>query len=168
MDVRKILNSEVQIQPLQRYSMAVKFRLLFVILALLLLHACQVSNPEPAQTTQTPTAQTAEAVVSGTVTYRQKIALPPDAVVRIEIIDASERVRDFVVVAEQTIKNPGAVPIKFQLRYAPEKIDPNHQYRLLARIEDASGKALFTSSKAYPVISKGSASSLEVIVDQTR
>lgn len=157
--------------------MAVEFRLLFVI-PLLLLHACQVSNPEPAPTTQTPTAQnptaqnptaqTVEAVVSGTITYRQKIALPPDAVVRIEIIDASERVRDFVVVAEQTIKNPGAVPIKFQINCPPDRIDPNHQYRLLARIEDSSGKALFTSSKAHPVITGGSANNLDVIVDQTR
>lgn len=153
--------------------MAVKFRILYVIPLLLLLHACQVSNPEPVPntqttTTQTPTAQTVEPEVSGTITYRQKIALPPDAVVRIEIIDVSERVRDFVVVAEQTIKNPGAVPIKFQISCPPDRIDPNHQYRLLARIEDSSGKALFTSSKAYPVISKGSANTLEVIVDQTR
>lgn len=147
--------------------MVINFRILLVI-PLLLLQACQVSNPEPTPTTQTPTAQTTEPVINGTITYRQKIALPADALVRIEILDASERVRDFVVVAEQTIKNPGTVPIKFQIRYAPEKIDPNHQYHLLARIEDRSGRILFISTKAYPVISKGSANNLEVIVEQTR
>lgn len=148
--------------------MSVTFRILLVIPVLLLLHTCQVSNPEPAPTTQTSTSQTTEPVVNGTITYREKITLPADAVVRIEILDVSERVRDFVVVAEQTITNPGTVPIKFQIRYAPEKIDPNHQYHLLARIEDGSGRVLFTSSKAYPVISKGSATNLEVIVEQTR
>lgn len=143
--------------------MTVKSGLALVLGIFLLLPGCEPSNTEPA-----PAAKPADGVVSGTITYRQKIALPQDAVVKIEIIDASERVRDFVIVAEQTIKNPGAVPIKFQISYPPDKIDPNHQYRLHVRIEDGAGHTLFTGAREYPVITRGSPTSVDVIVDRNR
>jgi putative lipoprotein len=93
--------------------------------------------------------------VSGTIVYRERIALPPDAVVQVQIQDVSLQDVAATVMGEQIITNPGQVPIPYEVAYDPKKIQENHTYAVAARIEDGSGKLLFINTQSYPVITRG-------------
>jgi putative lipoprotein len=95
------------------------------------------------------------ASVSGTVTYRERIALAPDAVVKVQIQDVSLQDVAATVMGEQVIRNPGQVPIPYEVAYDPKEIEDNHTYAVAARIEDGGGKLLFITTQSYPVITRG-------------
>lgn len=93
--------------------------------------------------------------VSGTVTYREKIALPPDAVVIVQIQDISLADAPATVIGEQIIQTDGAqVPFAFEIPYDPAEIEARRTYSLAARIEDGSGNLLFINDTVTPVINK--------------
>jgi uncharacterized lipoprotein YbaY len=102
--------------------------------------------------------------VTGTVVYRQRIALPPDAVVRVTLVDVSRQDVAATVIAEQVVAQPGQVPIPFALPFDPEQIDPRFSYAVQARIE-AGGRLRFVSTRSYPVITRGHPNRVEVRVD---
>jgi putative lipoprotein len=107
-----------------------------------------------------------EATVTGTVTYLQRIALPPDAVVTVRIEDVSKMDVPAEVIGEQIIKTNGAqVPIPFEVPYDPSQIDDRYTYSLRVRIEDGTGKLLFINDTSVPVITRDSPTKdIEVIV----
>lgn len=113
-------------------------------------------------------ADAAQTAVTGVVTYRQRIALPPDAVVRVQLEDTSRADAPAIVLGEQVIEAMGRqVPIPFSIPYDPAHINPNGRYTLRARIESAAGDLLWTNTQAYPVITGGNPShDIEVIVQQ--
>ena len=77
-------------------------------------------------------------MVTGTVAYRERMALPPDAVVEVRLSDVSRQDVAAPVIAETTILPEGRqVPIPFELRYDPGKIEPNRVYALRATIRSA-------------------------------
>src|SRR5690606_4091096 len=60
------------------------------------------------------------------------------------------------VLAEETIETRGAqVPIPFELRYDPARIDPRSSYGLRASIRTADGALLFMSTEHYGVLEDG-------------
>ena len=109
-----------------------------------------------------------EGLVSGTVTYRQRIALSPTAVVEVKLLDVSRADGQAITIAEQRIQPEGRqVPIAFELRYDPSRIQQRRQYVIQARILE-DGRVRFLSSDAYPVITGGNPSTVEVIVRPPR
>ena len=107
-----------------------------------------------------------QATVTGTVTYLQRIALQPDAVVTVRIEDVSKADTMAEVIGEQVIQTDGAqVPIPFEVAYDTDQIEENHSYSLRARIEDGAGKLLFTNDTSVPVITRGNPTQdVEVLV----
>ena len=69
-----------------------------------------------------------EAVLSGTVTYRERIALPPGAVVEIKLLDVSRMDVAAEVIAETAIRPEHQVPIPFELASDPDRIDQRRRY----------------------------------------
>jgi len=108
-----------------------------------------------------------KASVSGTVSYLQRIALPPDASVAVKLVDISKQDVPAVTIAEQKITHPGQMPIPYELRFDPEKIDPRMTYAVQARIEQG-GKLLFNSTQVFPVITRGNPSYMEVKVEPVK
>ncbi|WP_204139358.1 YbaY family lipoprotein [Halomicronema sp. CCY15110] len=107
------------------------------------------------------------AVVTGTVTYRQRIALPPDATVVVTLEDVSLADAPSTVVGGDMIRTAGLqVPIPFSITYDPAEIIPQHRYVVRAKIfygEDLS----WTSTTAYPVITQDSPTEdVEITVQQ--
>jgi putative lipoprotein len=93
--------------------------------------------------------------VTGTVTYRERIALPDDAVVKVQIQDVSKMDVAAQVLSEQVMRTEGKqVPIDYSVPYEPEAIDERLSYSMSARIEDGEGKLLFISDTAIPVITR--------------
>ena len=107
-----------------------------------------------------------EAAVTGQATYLQRIALPEDAVVKVQVADVSLADAPARVIGEQIITSPGQVPISYQVTYDPEVIDPRFDYAVQVRIEDGGGKLLFVNTTHNGVITRGNPSlDVEVVVE---
>jgi len=55
------------------------------------------------------------------------------------------------------------VPVPFELKFEPTKIDANHSYVVSARIV-VDDKLRFLSDKAYPVLTRDNPSHVEMIL----
>lgn len=108
------------------------------------------------------------ASVTGTVSYLPRIALAPNAVIKIQLLDVSKADAKSQTIAEQTINAEGRqVPFDFELKYDPNKINQRNRYALRAQIYE-NGKLRFTSTKSYQVITNGNPDKAEIIVDLAR
>jgi uncharacterized lipoprotein YbaY len=105
------------------------------------------------------------AVIRGTVNYRERIALPPDAVVSIKLVDVSRADAPAVTIGEQTIENPGQVPIPFEIQYDSALIDTRYTYAIQATIT-YDGELRFINTTRYSVIMHGNPSPIEVILEK--
>jgi putative lipoprotein len=94
------------------------------------------------------------AAVSGTVSYVQPTEAAPGTVVIVQIQDISAADAP-AIVGEQSISNPGPVPVPFEVMYDPATIDDSHSYVVHARVEDGSGNLLYTTMQNYAVITQG-------------
>jgi uncharacterized lipoprotein YbaY len=101
--------------------------------------------------------------VYGTVTYLQRVALPPDAVVHVSLFDGARGSRTRNLVNESTIAAEREVPFQFAVWYRPDTIDPAHTYTLEARI-DAGGKTWFKNAEDVPVITHGAPTQVELVL----
>ncbi len=109
-------------------------------------------------------------VVSGTVAYRERIAMPENAVLTMQLQDIS--VPDgtqgsdvpATVIAEQKFTFAGhQVPLPFELHYDAAKIDPKHAYVLSARITVAD-QLMFMNTTAYRVITQGNPTKADIVL----
>ncbi len=111
---------------------------------------------------------TARPQVSGTVTYLQRVALPDDAFVRVQIQDVSILDAPTTIVAEQVFSTNGAqVPLPFDISYPASAVQETRRYSLSVRITDRDGRLLFVSDSHVPVITGGSPTSgIEIVLVQ--
>ncbi len=86
------------------------------------------------------------ATVTGAISYAERIALGPDAVAHIRIVDLDLVDKPGYLVAQKAIHSPGQVPIQFELTYWMERVESGHTYALQARIEDG-GRVIFKTAE---------------------
>jgi putative lipoprotein len=102
--------------------------------------------------------------VTGTVGYRERIMLPPSAVVKVQLVDVSRADAPATVVGEQTFETGSkAAPYTFWIAYDPAKIEANHTYAVQARIE-VGGKLRFISDQRHAVITRGAPSKVDILL----
>jgi putative lipoprotein len=92
----------------------------------------------------------AEKTLKGEVMYRERIALPPNAVLSVQLADVSLADAPAAIVGERKVAPAGQVPIKFEISFDPTVIRPNMTYALQARIT-ADDKLLFITDTRYQV-----------------
>lgn len=85
------------------------------------------------------------ATVAGTISYLERVALSPEAIAHVRIVDLDLADKPGYLVAERSIESPGQVPIAFELTYWMKRIESGHTYALQARIEDG-GKVMFSTT----------------------
>ena len=79
--------------------------------------ACE-SETRPSNTTwEASSGRNPDASVSGSVTYRERLALTPGATLVVELRDVSYADAAAPLIARQTITGPGQVPITFEVGY---------------------------------------------------
>lgn len=142
-----------------------KFAVLF---ALAILAGCSGSKDETAGALPDTTTLEQTPVFSrlnGTLTYRQRIALPDSATVSVILADVSLADAPAIDLGMHTFVSEGRqVPLPFSIEYDPALVDPAHTYAVRARI-DIDGKLAWTSDTVTPVITRGAPSdSVEVIL----
>lgn len=125
-------------------------------------------NDQPVYQDCTTLSPAASAAVTGTVIYRERIALPPNAIVKVQLQDTSRADAPAVTLAEQTIQTQGRqVPIPFTLEYDPSKIREGNTYTVRAQIL-VDGQLRFASDTSYPVLTNGNPSQVEILVRSVR
>ena len=114
--------------------------------------SADIQTPAPAantsiSATQQPAIQ--QPNVSGTVWIRQKVALPPDAVLTVTLSDASLADAPSKVLAQKAVRTEGKQsPFSFVLPFNPADVQPN------ARIT-VNDKLVFITDTVQPVINQG-------------
>ena len=103
--------------------------------------------------------------VTGSVAYRERLALPSDAVIDVQLIDTSVADIATQTVAEALINAEGRqVPVPFTLTYDPAKIVPANRYSVRATIRSGDGMLMFSSTQAYPVLTHGAPSKVDLLL----
>ncbi len=103
-------------------------------------------------------------VVSGTVAYRERIAMPEDAVLTMQLQDVSSADAPAKVIAEQKFTFAGhQVPLPFELHYDSTKIDPKRMYALSARIT-VNEQLMFMNTTTYRVITQGNPVKADILL----
>ncbi len=87
-----------------------------------------------------------KALITGTVVYRERMAVSPRAVVRVSLEDVSRTDVASTQIAETRFLASGGPPYAFALGYDPARIDERHRYSLRATIR-LDDRLLFTSTE---------------------
>jgi putative lipoprotein len=113
-----------------------------------------------------PTFYRATGVVTGTVSYLQKIALPDNAVVEVYLVDATNENAPATYLSGVSFTTNGKqVPLEFAVPYAGSQIQASNKYFVQAFIS-ADGKLLFKNSNGVAVLTNGAPmSGVEIIVE---
>jgi putative lipoprotein len=108
----------------------------------------------------------ANSLVSGTVAYRDRMAMPANALLTVRLQDVSLADVPAAVIAEQKIEFAGKqVPLPFELHYDRAKIDRSHTYSVSARIT-VDGQLKFLNTSAHRVITRGNPAQVNVMLQR--
>jgi putative lipoprotein len=122
------------VRKTQRFPMTARtFSSMAVLLGLFLVGCAASVSRAPASTAS-------ELVVSGSVAYRERVALPPDAVVEVKLLDVSRQDAAAPVIADATVRPEGRqVPLPFELRYDPGRFSRTVRTPFAPRSEAPDG-----------------------------
>ena len=101
--------------------------------------------------------------VTGTAAYKERIALPPNAVLEVVLEDVSKADAKVEVLGRTRVEQLGNPPFRFEIPYDPSRIDPHHRYAVRARIL-VDGKLLFINDRSYPVLSEAQRSQVAMLL----
>ncbi len=126
-----------------------------------------VANSGEQTITINGTPQQAPGSVSGTVFYLPRIALSPNAVVEVSLLDVSRADAPAITLASTKMVSGGRqVPFPFELLYDEGQIDSRYTYAVQSRIT-VDGDLQFINTTQVPVITNGNPTEgVQVQVDQ--
>ena len=104
-----------------------------------------------------PHVVSAQSFFTGTATYRERMALPPGAVLEVTLEDVSRGDAPGETIASTRIESPGMPPISFRLAYDQRRIVSSRRYGVRARIT-AADALLFITDTVVPVLTSGGVS----------
>lgn len=115
--------------------------------------------PTPTPNPNAPSAVNQAAItqpnVSGTVWIRQKVALPPDAVLTVTVSDATMADAPSKIIAQKAVRTEGKQsPFSFVLPFNPADVQPNARILLSAAIS-INDKVVFITDSVKPIINQG-------------
>lgn len=93
--------------------------------------------------------------VSGTIWIKQKVALPPDAVLTVTLSDASLADAPSKVLAQRAVRTEGKqAPFSFVLPYNPSDVQPNARILLSAAVT-INDKLVFITDTVQEAVNNG-------------
>jgi putative lipoprotein len=105
----------------------------------------------------------AAGVLSGEVFYRERVALPPNAVLEISLVDVTRPGGLGELVASVQVRPNRQVPIPFEIRYGEDDVDPRRSYAVRANIV-ADGRLLFVNARPQRVLTQGHPNSVRILM----
>ena len=116
-------------------------------------------------TTQAEAAR--NSTVTGTLTYLVRMALPPQAVVQVQLLDLTggetAAAPGALVTEEKFPLGPHQPPVTFTLKVDSAKIDPKHTYGVSARIL-LLGQPRFVTKEPYKVLTQGNPARVDLVL----
>ena len=92
--------------------------------------------------------------LTGAITFDGDPAIPSGAVLTVELIDVSLIDAPSVLIAAQTVENPGRFPLEFSVPYHPDDIDSRSRYGLHISIS-LNDRLIYVNDTAFDVITLG-------------
>jgi putative lipoprotein len=114
--------------------------------------------------TGTAYAEAAE-TSAGSVFYRERMMLPPNAEITVTLEDVSKMDVAADIIATTTFPPVGGPPWGFAMAYDPARIDSRHSYAVRARIE-VNGQLMFTNTSQIPAFSGEEGRPVEILVSR--
>lgn len=112
-------------------------------------------------------AAAAPVTLTGEVTYRERIALPPNATLSVKLLDVSLQDTSATVHADAQIASKGQVPLTFTLNFDDSVFKPGHTYALSAEIS-AGGTVWFRNTTQETVDPANLGAPMKVLVNLVR
>ena len=105
--------------------------------------------------------------VTGSAYYRERMALPPEAVFEAVLLDVSKADVLATVMGRVVIDDIKGIPLEFVIPYDPDQIDQRMSYsvRGTIRVED---QLWFTTDTHYPVLTRSSPDNVELLLKMVR
>jgi len=91
------------------------------------------------------------ATISGSASYRERMALPPGAVFEATLEDVSRADAPATVIGRTRLDPAGNPPFQFAIEYDAAVVQAGHRYTLRATVKH-NGQLLFTTDRSYPVL----------------
>ncbi|MEZ5478387.1 MAG: YbaY family lipoprotein [Thiolinea sp.] len=123
--------------------------LITALTTLLLISAC--TSPQ-APDSDNKAEAAANAIVKGSVGYRERIQPPPGAKLQVRLDDVSLADAPSTTLTEQVIDLGGrSVPVNYVLTVADDRMQANRRYAVHAEIRGADDRLLWTTDQMHPV-----------------
>lgn len=135
------------------------------IQAILLSIALIAISPGCRSTPKTPEAPRLPSV-SGNISLDGADSVPETAILAVRLVDLGRSDTSRIVV-EQLVSKPGAFPQKFRLYYNQPSIDYDRDYGIEALVTE-NGRPLWRQSQPAPVLTKGRAQVVELVLQRAR
>lgn len=104
--------------------------------------------------------------LDGAVIYRERMALPPNAVVEVKLVDVSRADAPSTTIAETRVTSGGQVPIRYQLQFDSADLQPRRTYALQARIT-VDDRLWFITTTRRPTV-PGKTNKADIMVQRVR
>lgn len=99
-------------------------------------------------------AHAAPRSLKGTLVYRERIALPPDARAEVSLVDVARADAPATPIASTIVSPAGQVPIRYELVFDDSLLQPRGRYALQARIMSGD-RLLFVTTERNSVLAGG-------------
>lgn len=103
-------------------------------------------------------------MLMGTVNYHERMILPPNTTVLVQLIDISLADASAQVIAEDRITGATGSPIPYRLRFDQTLIKSRRTYSLQARISDGD-RLLYINTNRHAVFA-GSRNNMRILVQR--
>ncbi|GAA5175118.1 hypothetical protein GCM10025771_06420 [Niveibacterium umoris] len=103
------------------------------------------------------------ATLAGSAFYRERIALPPDAVFEATLEDVSRADAPAVLLGRARLVPAGQPPFHFTIEYDAAAVQPGHRYTVRATVHH-EGRLMFTTDRSYPVLQGASDAPLQLML----
>ena len=101
--------------------------------------------------------------ITGSVTYLQRMMLPPDSTLRVHVQDTTLADAPSKTLGTYEVENPGAPPYGFSFEIDPAMVDETQNYGLSATIHQGD-RLLMTTDTAYPVLTQGAGNTVDMVL----
>jgi putative lipoprotein len=126
--------------------------LLFAVLVCLAFAGCRKAADQPDAAPSGSTAPTTgEATIHGRAFYLERMLLPPDTVLDVQLIRDRRADTPETVIAQKRFSNLKGPPYDFELPFDRARLQPNASYSLQATFNSTDGHAEFATDTRVPV-----------------
>ena len=108
-----------------------------------------------------------DTAIRGTATYRERIAMPPNAVFEATLEDVSLADAPAVIMGRVRIESPGNPPIHFEIPYDADRIETNRSYSVRGRVT-VDDRLMFITDQMYPVLTRGADTDVSLVMRKTQ